>query len=186
MESFLERVRPNIIWDLGANTGLFSRLGSRRGIPTYAFDIDPGAVELNYLHTKKDEETHLLPLLLDLTNPSSSMGWASEERMSLSKRGPVDAIFTLALIHHLAIGNNLPINLISKNFANLGKWLLIEFVPKDDIQVQRMLATRQDIFGDYTQSNFESAFSVYYKIVNKEVITDSDRVIYFMERRSQG
>jgi len=186
VESFLERVQPNMIWDLGANTGFFSRLGSRRGIPTYAFDIDSGAVELNYLHTKKDKETHLLPLLLDLTNPSSSIGWASEERMSLSERGPVDAIFALALIHHLAIGINLPFELIYRFFSNLGEWLLIEFVPKDDIQVQRMLATRQDIFGDYTQSNFECAFSVYYKIVNKEAIADSDRVIYFMKRRSQG
>ena len=186
VESFLKLARPKIIWDLGANTGFFSRLGSRQGIPTYAFDVDPGAVELNYLQVKKDEETRLLPLLLDLTNPSSSIGWASEERMSLSERGPVDAIFALALIHHLAIGNNLPFKLISKFFSNLGEWLLIEFVPKEDTQVQRMLATRQDIFGDYTQRSFESAFSVHYKIVHKEVITDSDRVLYFMERRSQG
>ncbi len=106
--------------------------------------------------------------------------------MSLSERGPVDAIFALALIHHLAIGNNLPFELISRFFSNLGEWLLIEFVPKDDIQIQRMLAARQDIFSEYTQDNFESAFSVYYKIVQKEVITDSDRVIYFMERRSQS
>lgn len=186
VESFLEQVRPNTIWDLGANTGYFSRLGSRRGIPTYAFDIDPGAVELNYLQTKKDEDAHLLPLLLDLTNPSSSMGWASEERMSILERGPVDAIFALALIHHLAIGNNLPFGLISKYFANLGEWLLIEFVPKDDPQVQRMLVSRQDIFSDYTQSNFESSFSGYYEIVHKEVIADSDRIIYFMKRRSHA
>jgi ribosomal protein L11 methylase PrmA len=186
VESFLEQVRPNTIWDLGANTGYYSRLGSRRGIPTYAFDIDPGAVELNYLQTKKDEDAHLLPLLLDLTNPSSSMGWASEERMSILERGPVDAIFALALIHHLAIGNNLPFGLISKYFANLGEWLLIEFVPKDDPQVQRMLVSRQDIFSDYTQSNFVSSFSGYYEIVHKEVIADSDRIIYFMKRRSHA
>jgi hypothetical protein len=185
VESFLDLVQPTTIWDLGANTGYFSRLGSHRGIPTYAFDIDPGAVELNYLQTRKENETHLLPLIMDLTNPSSSIGWASEERMSLLERGPVDAIFALALIHHLAIGNNLPFNLIAKYFANLGEWLLIEFVPKEDLQVQRMLATRQDIFGDYTQRSFESSFSMYYKIFHNEVITDSDRVIYFMERRSQ-
>lgn len=184
VESFLKRVQPNMIWDLGANTGFFSRLGSHRGIPTYAFDIDPGAVELNYLQTKKDEETHLHPLLLDLTNPSSSIGWASEEQMSLSERGPVDAIFALAIIHHLGIGNNLPFELISEFFSNLGEWLLIEFVHKEDIQIQRMLATRQDIFSEYTQSNFESSFSVHYKIVHKEVIADSDRIIYFMKRRS--
>jgi ribosomal protein L11 methylase PrmA len=183
VDSFLERVQPKTIWDLGANTGYFSRLGSRRGIPTYAFDVDPGAVELNYLQTKDDEETHLLPLLLDLTNPSSSIGWASEERMSLLERGPVDAIFALALIHHLAIGNNLPFSLISKYFADLGEWLLIEFVPKDDLQIQRMLVARQDIFPEYTQSNFETSFSVYYKIIHKEVIADSDRIIYFMKRR---
>ena len=184
VDAFLDHAKPSMIWDLGANTGYFSRLATRRGIPTYAFDIDPGAVELNYLQTREENDTNMLPLLMDLTNPSSSKGWALAERMSLSERSPVDAIFALALIHHLAIGNNLPFELIAKYFAGLSEWLLIEFVPKEDEQVQRMLVARKDIFSNYSPDHFEDTFSVYYKIVHKETIADSGRILYFMNRRT--
>ena len=74
VESFLSRIQPGSVWDLGANTGMFSRLASDRGIPTLAFDLDPGAVERNYLACREKGETHLLPLVQDLTNPSPGLG----------------------------------------------------------------------------------------------------------------
>ena len=132
VSSFLDQMQPRSVWDLGANTGLFSRLASDRGIPTIAFDIDPGAVELNYLSSRKDIEQNILPLLSDLTNPSPAIGWENQERQSLAERGPVDAIFALALIHHLVISNNVPLNRLASFFQHLGRWLVIEFVPKSD------------------------------------------------------
>src|SRR2546423_15212312 len=91
--SMLEKIKPQpkILWDLGANTGEFSRIASGRGINTVAWDVDPAAVEKNYLAVKKFKETNLLPLVQDLTNPSPSSGWANHERQSMIDRGPADA-----------------------------------------------------------------------------------------------
>jgi hypothetical protein len=183
VEKYIELIHPETVWDLGANTGRFSRIGSQQGIPTYAFDIDPGAVELNYLQMKVEDERNLLPLLMDLTNPSGGIGWASEERMSLVERGPAGVVLALALLHHLAIGNNLPFDLIAGFFSSLSEWLVIEFIPKDDPQVQRMLLSRPDIFVDYTQENFVGSFSAHFEIVKAEEIKSSKRSLYLMRRR---
>ncbi|MBW1649284.1 MAG: SAM-dependent methyltransferase [Deltaproteobacteria bacterium] len=180
---FLDVVKPKNVWDLGANTGIFSRIASNRGIQTISFDIDPAAVEKNYLDCLKKNEINILPLLLDLTNPSSCIGWENQERVSLLERGPSDTAFALALIHHLAISNNLPLSKISNFFKKNCNYLIIEFVPKSDTQVQRLLSGRKDIFPDYTQDSFENEFGQYFEIKNSMKIKDTDRILYLMQRR---
>ena len=182
IESFLEETRPASAWDLGANTGLFSRAASRRGIPTVAFDIDQAAVEQNYLACKREQEKNMLPLVMDLTNPSPSIGWNNRERMSLLERGPVDMVLALALIHHLAIANNVPLHHLAAFFQEICRWLVIEFVPKEDSQVQVLLASRKDIFPDYNQQGFETAFAPYFKVHASVPVRDTPRVMYLMER----
>lgn len=181
ISAFLARVKPNSVWDLGANTGEFSRLASDQGIRTVAFDIDPGAVAQNYKQVKAKREKNILPLVMDLTNPSPSLGWHHQERSSLAARGPVDAILALALIHHLAIANNVPLLEIANFFKDLGRYLIIEFVPKTDSQVKRLLATREDIFPDYNQSGFETVFGQVYKILETQALEGSERMLYLME-----
>ncbi len=181
---FIEICRPKNVWDLGANTGQFSRLASECGIFTIAFDSDPACVETSYLETVKRNESYFLPLWVDLTNPSPDLGWANEERESFLRRGPADAIFALALIHHLAISNNVPFERIARFLSMLCRWLVIEFVPKTDSQVQRMLSTRDDIFPNYDRENFEQSFSRYFMIKRTIIIRDSDRTIYWMQRKA--
>jgi hypothetical protein len=185
IQDFVEQVQPAQVWDLGANTGTYSRIASQRGIPTISFDIDPGAVEQNYQQMVARQESHLLPLLLDLTNPSPALGWQLRERSSLLERGPVEAVFALALVHHLAIANNVPLAQLAEFFAGLCRWLLIEFVPKSDSQVQRLLSMRKDIFPDYTQPGFESSFSERFDLRARQPIRDSQRVLYLMEKRNR-
>jgi len=180
---FLNTINPRSVWDLGANVGMFSRIVSDKGIQTISFDIDSGAVEKNYLKCLKNGEANVLPLLLDLTNPSPGIGWENQERISLVDRGPTDTVFALALIHHLAISNNLPLKKIADFFKKICNWLVIEFVPKSDSQVQRLLSTREDIFVDYTQRVFESEFRKYYKIENSVKIKESERILYLMKRK---
>jgi len=180
---YLEQVRPAVVWDLGANVGLFSRVASEKGILTISFDVDPECVEQNYLQSVRNREPSILPLLLDLTNPSPAIGWQSEERMSLIERGPADTVLCLALIHHLAIYNNLPFRMIGDFLARTCASLIIEFVPKSDQQVQRLLASREDIFTEYTQEHFETEFAPYFQIVTSEQLLDSDRTVYLMTRR---
>ena len=183
VNEFLDEIKPATIWDLGANTGVFSRIATNKGINTISFDIDPAAVEINYLTCKKNQETNILPLILDLSNPSPASGWANEERMSLTDRGPVETILALALIHHLIISNNVPIPKIAEFFNKFCNSLIIEFVPKTDSQVQRLLVTREDIFTDYTNSIFEEEFGKYYTVLKKVEMEDSERIIYLMRKK---
>ena len=176
---------PALVWDLGANTGLFSRIADKRGIATVAWDIDPAAVEKNYLQSRAQNETHLLPLLQDLTNPSPDLGWALRERQSLLRRGPADLVMALALVHHLAIGNNVPLGRVAEFFHSAGRHLIVEFVPKSDSQVQRLLASRQDIFTGYNQPDFEADFGRCFDIVRAAPVPNSERTLYLMRGRAQ-
>jgi len=180
---YLRDCRPRLLWDLGGNVGHFSRIGVQMGALTISFDNDPACVERNYLDCVREKETNLLPLLLDLTNPSPGIGWENEERVSLLERGPADAIMALALIHHLCISNNVPLSKVARFFSRLARFLIIEFVPKDDSQVQRLLATREDIFSHYDQENFEKAFRDFFLIKQSDIIRDSRRILYMMERK---
>ena len=184
VSEFLDSVTPapSMVWDLGANNGEFSALASKQGIPTVAWDIDPAAVEKNYRMRRGDSK--MLPLFQDLTNPSPSIGWANQERDSLVQRGPVDVVMALALIHHLAIGNNVPLPDISKFLRRIGKWLIIEFVPKEDSQTQRLLAAREDVFPLYLPEEFESAFGTDFEIVRKSEIPGTKRTIYLLKART--
>jgi hypothetical protein len=179
----IDHFKPATVWDLGANDGTFSRLASDRGIRTIAFDVDPLAVEKNYRRMVQASETNILPLLLDLTNPSARYGWANEERDALEDRGPADLALVLALVHHLAIAHNVPLGRVAEYLARLARALVIEFVPKDDSQVQRMLASRVDVFEDYTREGFERAFSGWFQIEETIPVRDSSRLIYLMRKK---
>jgi len=182
---FVERVQPKNVWDLGANNGVFSRVASDKGVFTLSCDIDPAAVEQNYRFVKEKKEENLLPLVVDLTNPSPALGWSNQERQSLEQRGPADMLLALAIIHHLAISNNVPLPQLADYFAGLGNWLVIEFVPKSDSQVQRLLASRKDIFSDYNQATFEAVFSENFTIHESVAIRGSERRLYLMEKRAE-
>jgi ribosomal protein L11 methylase PrmA len=184
VREFLGEVAPRTVWDLGGNVGLFSRIASEAGIFTLSLDVDPAAVEKNYRTCVERRETYLLPLLQDLRNPSGGLGWAHAERMSLEERGPADAVLALALVHHLAIGNNLPLARIAEQFSRLCRHLIIEFVPKSDSQVQRLLRNREDIFPQYTRERFEEEFQERFRIERRETISDSERILFCMQRRS--
>ena len=122
-------------------------------------------------------------MVLDLLNPSPAIGWANHERENLPARAHFDVIMALALIHHLAISSNIPFNYVASFFASLAPNLIIEFVPKDDSQVQKLLASRLDIFPWYNETEFEKAFSNYYTLVKKDKIKESTRTLYLFKRK---
>lgn len=183
VSKYLNSIKPLSVWDLGANDGTFSRMSSSKKIFTLSVDADPIAVDKNYMKVKKDGEKFLLPLVFDLSNPSPSIGWQNMERVSLIDRGPADTVLALALIHHLAISNNIPFSQIAEFFSMLCKFLIIEFVPKYDSKVKLLLASRRDIFDNYNEKSFENSFSVNFHIIKKTQIHDSKRILYLMQRR---
>jgi hypothetical protein len=182
---YIDTASPQEVWDWGGNIGNFSRLASNKGIKTLCLDIDLAAVEINYLQVKKAKEKNLLPLFSDLTNPTPSIGWDLDERDSIKQRAKPDLSMALALIHHLAIGNNLPLEKVADYFSQISPWLIIEFVSKEDSQVQRMLSFREDIFDDYTKPGFEKAFAGKFEIIEQRSVESSDRTIYLMKRKDR-
>lgn len=183
ISKWLDDTKPQVIWDLGANTGYYSRLASQRGINVISFDADPTCVEINYKNIRENEETYILPLLMDITNSSPSIGWRGLERSSLFQRNHPDLIMALAIIHHLAISTNIPLESIALSFAELADKLIIEFVPKEDDKVQFLLLNREDIFSDYNQSGFENAFSKYYNTEQRVYSDCNQRVFYLMRKK---
>jgi hypothetical protein len=182
--AYLERAAPAVVWDLGANTGVYSRIACQRGSRVVAFDVDPGAVERNWRQVQQTGEAQLLPLVLDLTDPTPALGWHGRERMSLFQRGPADAVLALALVHHLAISNNVPLEQVAGFCAALAPWLIVEFVPKGDPQVERLLQNREDVFPDYTPDGFEAALGRHFHLVRRDKVAGTERVLYLMQRRT--
>lgn len=181
---FLARTDGSRTWDLGANTGRYSRIAARGGQRVLAFDIDAAAAERNYRQVRSEGRTDILPLVLDVANPSPGIGWAGTERRSLLDRADPDAILALALVHHLAISRNVPLPMIADLFARLARWAIVEFVPKEDAMVRRLLATRRDVFGDYALDGFRAAFGRRFEVVAEESVDDSSRVLFLLHRRS--
>lgn len=183
VKEWATELKPATVWDLGGNTGAFSQTVAQAGAHSICFDIDPAAVDRNYLDCKVRKEERILPLVLDLTNPSPALGWANQERESLLDRAPANLVMALALVHHMAISNNVSLPQVAEFLSKCGKHLIIEFIPKEDSQVQRLFATRLDIFDQYNRSGFEQAFSQDYKILKSVPIEDSLRILYLMERK---
>ncbi len=185
VRKFLKKTKTNTVWDMGANTGFFSNIAVKTGATVLSFDNDYGALEKNYRDLLKNKEKHILPLFCDMTNPTPSVGWENEERQALFKRGPADTVLALALIHHLSISHNVPFVFLASCFSKMGKYLIVEFVDKKDSQVQILLANREDIFPNYTKSDFEQAFLQHFVIKDVVAIKGSKRTLYLMENKGK-
>jgi len=169
--------------DAGANEGLFSDILSSKGIYTISTDFDHYSINRLYKRIKSENNKNIHPLILDLSNPSPSIGVNNEERASFTERTSADMVLALALIHHLAIGKNMPFASIAQLFRSWGKSLIIEFVPKSDEKVQSMLIDKKDIYHWYTEADFKHAFAEVFNLVQSNEIGNSGRTLYLMEAR---
>lgn len=172
-----EKFSPHRACDLGANDGQFSRILANHAEIVISADIDPLAVNRNYLHTRTNNQCSLAPVLIDLGNPSPAIGWENEERSSFIERAKSDFVMGLALVHHLCINNNIPMAYVGSLFHSIAPVALIEFVPKEDSQVQRLLSVRQDIFMEYSIETCIKSFSSFYSSVERIPISDSLRTL---------
>ena len=185
VDEALERARPKTVWDLGCNTGKYSIMAAKHAEYVVAIDYDEATVGALYERTR-DSHSKLLPLTIDFLNPSPSQGWAQRERRGLEERGGADFALCLALVHHLAIGGNVPLPQIVDWLAGLTRAGVVEFVPKGDPMVQTLLSTRADVFGDYCTEAFEAALSERFEIETRSPLPDSERVLYVFRSMAES
>ena len=170
----------DIIIDLGSNDGKYSVVASKYCNLVISMDSDYNCVDRNYLN----HNDRILPMVMDFTNPSSSIGFNCLERDSIISRCNAFCVMALAVMHHICISNNVSFDMLARFLSSLGEYLIIEYVPKDDSKVIKLLSTRKDIFDFYNIDNFEKVFGNYYKIINKNKIRNSKRILYLMKRIS--
>jgi ribosomal protein L11 methylase PrmA len=175
----------SMVWDLGSNTGKMLDAALPAGSLGVALDSDPAAVEIGWRDASGRGDTRVLHLVQDLVNPSPSQGWAQSEREGLLERGPADVVLALALVHHLAIGNNASLRQVADLLARLGRHAVVEFVPKQDSQVRRMLSGREDIFPDYDEAGFESAMRTRFDVEERVPIPATERTLWRLSRRQE-
>ena len=136
-----------------------------------------------YQEVKQNKIQNILPLLLDIANPSPAIGFHNQERAAFHDRIKTDLVAALALVHHLVIGKNISLPVLADYFNDIAPELIIEFVPKEDEKVQQMLQTRPDTFIDYDQPHFEEYFTRYFSIIERVPVPGTHRVLYKMHRK---
>lgn len=183
VKKYLDIIKPKTVSDYGANTGIFSEISSGMNAYTISFDNDPVTVEENYLNCKQKDLKNILPLVIDIANPTPPIGWENKERDSFLNRSLSDCALALALVHHLVVSNNLSFDQIAQFFNNQTNSLIIEFVEKSDSQVQKLLLNRKDIYKDYSKEKFENTFNKYFKIQHRLRIKGTKRWLYLMNKK---
>ena len=182
IQDFCATVKPEILWDLGCNTGDYSKAALESGAKTVVgFEYDTGALERAYARSLK-EELNFLPLHLDAANPTPSQGWNQAERPGLAERRNASAVIALAFVHHLAIGRNVPLQSVVEWLVGHAPQGVIEFVPKRDPMVQELLSLREDIFEDYTDEEFDTALAQHAQVVREQTITNTGRRLVWFKR----
>lgn len=189
-EAFVRRIvaarRRDLVWDLGCNVGRFSLIAAQHAECVVAMDSDPLAVDILYRRLRTERVLGVLPLVIDLADPSPSRGWRGRERRDLPSRGRPDLTLCLAVLHHLVIGRNVLLAEVVDWFADLGTELIIEFVDKNDPQTQVLLRNRVDQFADYTLDAFEQLLSKQFQIRRRETLPSGTRTLFYAEPRSIG
>ncbi len=182
IRDFASATRPALLWDLGCNTGEYARTALRAGAKLcIGFDLDVGALDQAYLRAKA-EGLNFLPLHLDATNPSPSQGWAQGERKGFGERASADSILALALVHHLAISRNVPLDYVVDWLVGLAPAGVIEFIQKSDPMVQELLRFREDVFLNYSENDFERALTTRARVRKVENVSSAGRKLYWFER----
>jgi SAM-dependent methyltransferase len=186
-EEFVERVlgerRRSLVWDLGCNTGRFSRIAEKYADYVVAVDSDHASVERLYQSLKVSGSVKVMPLVLDVTDPSPDLGWRGLERRAMLGRGRPDLVLSLALVHHLVITSNIPLADIVEWFRELGGEVVVEFPTRDDEMVKQLLRNKDQAYEDYHTEFFEACLANHFELCQRIVLPSGHRIIYHVKPR---
>lgn len=186
-ENIISHLIKNRCWtrvlDLGANEGHFSKLLAAHAGLVLAADFDAACVNRLYDSVRQQKLERILPLVIDLANPTPALGFAGLERASFMERAPSQLVMALALVHHLCIGKGIALEQVASFFATLAEELLIEFVPREDEKVQQLLSSHSFDFPSYNKSHFEHSLSKYFEMLSVNEIGKTGRLLYWFKKK---
>jgi len=168
--------QPNMVWDIGCNTGQFSRIAAAVCPQVVSMDIDHVAVERLFLNP--DTPDNILPLLQNIADPSPNWGWRNRERTDLQTRSKPDMVLCLALIHHVVITANIPLAEFIDWLAGLTDKLVIEYVSRRDDKVETLLRNKEDKYQDYSRESLEASLKRHFDIRQQQEVNNGDRTLY--------
>jgi ribosomal protein L11 methylase PrmA len=181
----VEAERPRVVWDLGCNEGRHARIASETAKHVVAVDADEVVVDRLYDALKAEGTATILPLTMNLADPSPGLGWRGLERRSLAERGTPDLALCLALVHHLSISGNVPVAEVVEWLRSLGASLVVEFPTPDDPMVARLLRRkREHDHPDYRRDWFERCLGERFDVARTEELASGSRVLYLARPRS--
>jgi hypothetical protein len=171
---------PRVVLDLGANDGRFSRLAIEAGARSVvAVDSDDVVVDRLYRDLRTEGEQRILPLVLDLSDPSPGLGWRSRERPSFVDRVRPDLVLCLAVVHHLALTNTVPLDEVVTFLADFRSPVVVEFPHRDDPMAARLLARkRPGVFDAYDVVTFERALTSQFTVRSQRTLPSGTRTLY--------
>ena len=181
VEAAVRAARPALVWDLGCNTGRFSALAARDAGHVVALDADAAVVDA-LARSTRGGPANLLPLVVDVLNPSPDQGWAGRERRALAHRGRPDLVLCLGLLHHLVVHGQLPLAEVVRWLAGLAPRVLVEFVPPDDPGFQKLVRWRTSAHHDYGAPALEAALGERFTSVTRTELGPSGRALYAAAR----
>lgn len=168
-----------LAWDLGCNVGIFSRIVAGHAKYVVAMDADQVAIDRLYRALKAEGSRTILPLVVNLTDPSPDLGWRNLERKRLSGRGRPELVIALALIHHVVIGGNIPLAEFLEWLRSLDAHLVIEFVTREDPMVKTLLRNKEDQYGDYHTDVFERELAARFTVATRQPLGSGTRIMYY-------
>jgi hypothetical protein len=184
VRSVADEKRWSTVWDLGSNTGTFSRILAESSECVIAVDADHPAVERLFAELVSSGPDNILPQVGNLADPSPAMGWRWMERGTFADRGSPELILFLALVHHVVLGANVPLGELVAWLASLTDNLLIEWVDRGDPMVERLLLNKEDLFSEYERDNFEAVLGSHFEIRRRQELGSGTRVLYLAGAKS--
>ena len=183
IENWIKKINANVIWDIGANDGVFSKIAAKKNNSiVYSLDVDWKCVENNFKSNIEENNDNVYPLLIDLVNPSPSIGWLNKERKSIFERlESPDLIMSLALIHHI-----INLNISIHEFVNLldksKKYVILEYVPIDDPKCKEIFSSRGDDFKYISEKDLVKLLNSKFKIVNSITLYETKRKLFLIKK----
>lgn len=183
----LDRVRPDRVLDVGANTGIYSQLAAEAGAQVVALDSDAAAIQTLWKSARQSNKP-ITVIVANIARPTPAAGWRNREHLSLLDRltGKFDLVLMLAVIHHLILREQLPLAHIASLCSSLTRrWVLLEWVPPTDPMYREWLRGRDSLYGEFSEDDLLRAFTPYFHVVDRKALGNG-RILLLFERDSAG